>query len=298
MTLRPALLIAVCVGALVGATALPANADEAGGRGRVAEGARAAGAPVGHYAALGDSFSSGAGIPIETDATCGRSDHNYPSLVAAATDAAELTDVTCSGAETRHVTQAQNTVPPQADAIRPDTSVVTVGIGGNDLDLAGVIKRCVLLAYLAPHGSPCKNSYALFGTDEIGSRIEATGPRIADTLRTVRAKSTRAKVLLVGYPSIVPDDGSTCRETIPLATGDFAWLRDKTKQLNAMLAQQAATHGATFIDTYGPSVGHDACKPAGVRWLEPAGSETGAGLHPNAAGHRSTAATIVTALSD
>ncbi|MGW7282412.1 SGNH/GDSL hydrolase family protein [Streptomyces sp. NPDC054844] len=299
---RRAALIAVCAGTVLAATALPASADQAGGydRGsdRPAEAARAAAPQAGHYAALGDSFSSGLGIPAETDATCGRSDHNYPTLVATAVGARESTDVTCAGAETRHVTEAQNTAAPQIDAVRPDTSVVTVGIGGNDLDLAGIIGRCVLLAYLDPQGSPCKSSFTLFGTDRIGSRINTTAPKVADVLRAVRVKSSQAEVLVVGYPAIVPDDGSACREAIPLAVGDFAWLRDKTRQLNTMLAQRAAAHGATFIDTYGPSVGHDACKPAGVRWLEPAETEAGAGFHPNAAGHRSTAETIVAALGD
>ncbi|GAA4015733.1 SGNH/GDSL hydrolase family protein [Streptomyces marokkonensis] len=318
---RRATLITVCAGAMLAATALPAtalpvtalpatappiSADQAGGHNgghddghdRPAEAARAVTPRIGHYAALGDSFSSGLGIPDRTDAICGRSDHNYPTLVAGAVGARESTDVTCAGAETRHLTEVQNTAAPQIDAVRPDTSVVTVGIGGNDLDLAGIIGRCVLLAHLNPQGSPCKNSFTLFGRDEIGSRINTTAPKVAGALRAVRSKSAQAEVLVVGYPAIVPDDGSACRETIPLAVGDFAWLRDKTRQLNTMLAQQAAAHGATFIDTYSPSVGHDACKPPGVRWLEPTETEAGAGFHPNAAGHRSTAETIVAALSD
>ncbi|MFI8423712.1 SGNH/GDSL hydrolase family protein [Streptomyces sp. NPDC085479] len=284
MTLRPAhdhpaasgpsprsraLLVALCAGAVLGGTALAAHAGPAHGRGAAVEESRTAAAPVGHYAALGDSFSSGLGIHAQTDAVCGRSDRNYPTLVASATGAAASSDVTCAGAETRHVAEAQNGVPPQLDAVRPDTSVVTMGIGGNDLDLAGIIKRCVLLAYLNPQGSPCKNSFTLFGTDEIGSRINAAAPKVASALQAVRAKAPAARVFLVGYPAIAPDDGSACRTTIPLAAGDFAWLRDKTKQLNAMLAQQAAAGGAAFVDTYAPSVGHDACKPAGVRWIDP-----------------------------
>jgi lysophospholipase L1-like esterase len=282
-------------------TSAPASADPARGPerepGRAAAAVRSATLPAGHYAALGDSFSSGLGIPAQKDTTCGRSDHNYPTLVAAAANAAGFTDATCAGAETRHVTEVQEAVAPQIDAVRPDTSVVTVGIGGNDLDLAGIIGRCVLLAYLNPQGSPCKNSFTLFGTDEIGSRIDSTSPKVAGVLQAVRAKSPEAEVLLVGYPAIVPDDGSACRDTVPLAAGDFAWLRDKTKELNTMLAEEAAAHGATFIDTYGPSVGHDACKPEGVRWIEPADTAAATGFHPNAAGHRSTAATILAALS-
>jgi lysophospholipase L1-like esterase len=311
MTLRPAhdrptaagpsrrsraLTVALCAGAVFGATALPASAGEPGGHASTADGSRAVSAATGHYAALGDSFSSGLGIPPQTDAVCGRSDRNYPTLVASAAGVTTSSDATCAGAQARHVTEAQNGVPPQIDAVRPDTSVVTLGIGGNDLDLAGIIQRCVLLAYLNPQGSPCKNSFGLFGTDEIGSRINTTAPKIAGALQAVRAKAPQAEVFLVGYPAIAPDDGSSCRGTIPLAAGDFAWLRDKTKQLNTMLAQQAAANGAVFVDTYGPSIGHDACKPAGVRWIEPTDTEEGTGFHPNAAAHANTAATLTALL--
>ncbi|RSN66706.1 GDSL family lipase [Streptomyces sp. WAC 04229] len=253
---------------------------------------------AGHYAALGDSFSSGLGIPTQTDATCGRSDHNYPTLVASAVGASSATDVTCAGATTRHITGSQDGIAPQIDAVRADTAVVTLGIGGNDLDLAGTIKRCVLLAYLSPNGAPCKTSYTLGGTDEIGSRINATAPKVAAGLQAIRAKAPQARILLVGYPALVPDDGTACRSTIPLATGDFPWLRDKTRQLNSVLSQVAAAGGATFVDTYTPSVGHDACKPAGVRWIEPTDTAAAAGFHPNAAAHQNTAAGITALLGN
>jgi lysophospholipase L1-like esterase len=249
------------------------------------------------YVALGDSFSSGPGIPEQTDTVCGRSSGNYPALVARAVGATTFTDVTCAGADTSHMTSGQDAVPPQLDALRPDTTLVTLGVGGNDLDLAGVITRCVLLGYLAPQGSPCKQSYTLFGTDEIGSRVDATAPRIEAVLEEIRTRSPQATVLLVGYPALFPDDGTACRETVALATGDFPWIRDKEKQLNSMLAQQAGAHGATYVDAYTPSVGHDVCKPAGVRWIEPEDTAEAAGFHPNAAGHRSTADAVLASLS-
>lgn len=280
------MVIAGCAGTALAATALPAGASGTSS------------AAVGHYAALGDSFSSGPGIPTQTDPVCGRSDHNYPTLLASALASASSTDVTCAGAETKHITQAQDAAGPQIDAVRPDSAVVTVGVGGNDLDLAGIIKRCVLLASLNPQGSPCKKSYSLLGTDEIGSRINTTGPKVAAVLRAVRGKAPQARTFLVGYPALVPDDGSACRSTVPLAAGDFPWLRDKTRQLNSVLAQQAAVTGATFVDTYTPSMGHDACKPAGTRWIEPTDTAAAAGFHPNAAHHRSTAAALTALLTN
>ncbi|HWU11872.1 MAG TPA: SGNH/GDSL hydrolase family protein [Streptomyces sp.] len=241
------------------------------------------------YVALGDSFSSGPGIPEQTDVTCGRSARNYPSLIAAELGAVSFTDATCAGADTSHMTNPQETVPPQLDALEPDTTLVTLGIGGNDLDLTGILTRCVVLGQLAPYGAPCKTSYTLLGTDEIGSRIASTAPGVASVLAQIHDRSPQARVLVVGYPAIFPDDGTACRATVPLATGDFPWIRDKQKQLNSMLAQQAEERQDVYVDAYTPSVGHDVCKPAGVRWIEPGDTAEAAGFHPNAAGHRSTA---------
>ncbi|MFJ7627771.1 hypothetical protein ACIQZN_14875 [Streptomyces sp. NPDC097595] len=109
------------------------------------------------------------------------------------------------------------------------------------------------------------------------------------------ALAAAAAVALVASAA-TPDDGSACRATIPLAEGDFGWVRDKEKQLDAMMAQRAGTRGAGYVDTYGPSVGHDACQSAGVRWIEPGDSAEGAGFHPNASGHRSTADAVLAAL--
>ncbi|MFI2780166.1 SGNH/GDSL hydrolase family protein [Streptomyces sp. ALB3] len=283
---RSAFAVAVTAALLAGA-ATPAFAAPAGERAAQGE----------HYVALGDSYSSGPGIGQQTDAVCGRSDRNYPSLVASAVGVDVFTDVTCAGADTTHMAGPQESAPPQLDALRPDTTLVTLGVGGNDLDLAGVITRCVLVGYLSPYGSPCKQSFTLFGTDEIGSRIKATAPKIDAVLNEIHARSPQARVLLVGYPSLLPDDGTSCRATIPLAVGDFGWVRDKEKHLNTMLAQQADAYGADYVDTYGPSVGHDACRPAGDRWIEPADSAEGAGFHPNATGHRSMADAVLATLN-
>ena len=52
-----------------------------------------------------------------------------------------------------------------------------------------------------------------------------------------------------------------------------------------MIQQQAAAHGATFVDTYAASIGHDACRSPAVRWVEPTSTPgVGFGLHPNEAG--------------
>ena len=103
-----------------------------------------AAAPAGPtYVALGDSYTAAPGVPTtEQESGCLRSSGNYPSLVAAALGR-ELVDVSCSGASTPSLVEGQRvgdgTAAPQLDALTPDTSLVTLGVGGNDLDLSRAI---------------------------------------------------------------------------------------------------------------------------------------------------------------
>src|SRR5436190_24012103 len=75
------------------------------------------------YVALGDSFTAGPLVPnqVGQPAGCARSDHNYPSIVAAATGASSFADRSCSSATTVHMTAPQSVTlgsnPPQFDGL-------------------------------------------------------------------------------------------------------------------------------------------------------------------------------------
>ncbi|MGW8379726.1 SGNH/GDSL hydrolase family protein [Streptomyces sp. ODS28] len=246
------------------------------------------------YVALGDSYASGAGVPQQTDTVCARSDRNYPTLVNAALTPAAHKDVTCGGATTKDMTRAQNpTSPPQFDALNAETDLVTLTIGGNDIGFGGIILRCVTLGALDPRGAPCKTSYTWTGTDKLAATVDATAPKIAATLDGVRARAPHARILVTGYPAILPDDGSNCPSVVSIAKGDAPYLRDVHKRLNGMIAAQAAARGATYVDTYTKSVGHDVCKARGTRWMEPLNSSEAAAFHPNAAGERAMADAVL-----
>ncbi|MCK8681615.1 SGNH/GDSL hydrolase family protein [Streptomyces lichenis] len=247
-------------------------------------------AALGTYVALGDSFASGAGVPEQTDTGCARSSRNYPALLNAELAPTAHRDVTCGGATTVHLTSAQSpTAPPQFDALSADTDLVTLTIGGNDIGFADIIVRCVTLGLLDINGRPCRTSYTWTGQDQLAAAIRDTAPRIAAAIDGVRARAPKARVLVTGYPAILPDDGGNCPFTVSIAKGDAPWLRDTHKRLNTMIAQSAAAQGADYVDTYTPSIGHDACKPAGTRWMEPLFTSAAAPFHPNAAGERAMA---------
>ena len=91
------------------------------------------------YVALGDSYSAGPLIPT-TDLAggCARSDHNYPSLLAARLHVGKFVDATCSGATTGDLSHVQHpfrgaSVPPQLHAVTRRSDLVTVGIGGRNI---------------------------------------------------------------------------------------------------------------------------------------------------------------------
>ena len=65
-----------------------------------------------------------------------------------------------------------------------------------------------------------------------------------------------------------------------------------------MLRQDAQAAGAGYVDTYTPSVGHDACSDPASRWLEPLlPASPAAPLHPNAAGEQGMADAVIRAIT-
>ncbi|MBO8187690.1 SGNH/GDSL hydrolase family protein [Streptomyces spirodelae] len=273
-----------------------ATAAVTAGAGLGASPALAQDTTVHRYVALGDSYAAGAGVPNTVDETCSRSDRNYPSLVKAALGPAGHQDVTCGGATTEDLYTGQHpSVAPQLDALSAETDLVTLTIGGNDIGFGNIIVRCVTLGLFNPLGSPCKKSYTWTGHDELAATIENTAPKISKALEDIRARAPRAKILITGYPAILPDDGSNCPTVVSIARGDAPWLRDTHKHLNTMIAKQAAEHGAVYVDTYSKSIGHDVCKPAGTRWMEPLVTNAAAPFHPNAAGEKAMSESVLAA---
>ncbi|NIJ14255.1 lysophospholipase L1-like esterase [Saccharomonospora amisosensis] len=253
-----------------------------------------------HYVALGDSYTSapGTGESVGSPPGCDRSRNNYPRLVAAELSAERFTDASCSGATTRDITRPQQTPdgtnPPQLNAVRPETTLVTIGIGGNDVGLVALAGECA-----ANQGTrSCQRRLAEGGIDELAARIESAGEAVGQVLARINAKAPDARVVVVGYPTILPADPAVCPPELPYADEDIAYLRRGLQRLNTVLAEQARQHGAEFADTAKASVGHGMCAPPDSRWVEGPRSTTGAApLHPNARGERSMASAVVRELS-
>ena len=250
------------------------------------------------YVALGDSYSSGAGIYPQvnspTAAECSRSQLNYSEDIAAATHPASFTDVTCSGAKTTNFFTAQfPNVAPQLDAVTKDTRLVTMTISGNDGDV--FVKSFFLCAFSGdPAGSPCKDKNGTTFTDTIQNQ---TYPALVKALSAVRAKAPHASIVILGYPQILPSTFSAaCYALTGISAGDLPWLNNQQQVGNDVVRRAAAATGARYVDTYTPSAGHDECAGAD-RWMEPLTEHNNAfPIHPNATGEAHLASETLAAI--
>jgi len=269
-----------------------------------------AGTGTARYVALGDSWVSGPliGEPVGDPVGCGRSANNYPHLVAHLLDVREFVDASCGSASTKHLTERQKDnlgtfAPPQFDALTEDTTLVTIGMGGNDIKFDSLATSCINILPFplgrAPFGQPCVDRYVQHGVDEVSGRIAATRKKIDAALAGIHERAPRAKVVVTGYMAPFPDQGEGCWPRVPLLPRDTAYLRAKFKEMNQMLAEATAAAGDTFVDLYTPSIGHDLCAEYQVAWInglaiDPAGIP----LHPNAVGHANFAPIVTAAASD
>ena len=257
------------------------------------------GAPPGsgpRYVAMGDSAAAAPLVPDQAEPVgCLKSTNDYPSVLARRIGAASFADVTCSGARTEDlVSRSQPTrtgpVPPQLDAVTADTQLVTVTIGGNDVDLPKIAATCRRTSLDTP---PCSSDLVVDGVDQISEAIEADADDWSGLVDDIREKAPAARVILVGYGTYVRPEG--CFPAEPVNPVDAAYFQTKVDELDGRLREVAADRGVEFFDTRPLSVGHDICAAPEDRYIEGfAPVNPAAPLHPNGAG----ALAVGTALAD
>jgi len=236
------------------------------------------------YVALGDSYSAGFGllplVPGSPDG-CYRAENNYPHRIAEELGF-ELTDVTCSGAVTANIDltgqvtmNGVGPLPLQGDALSETTDIVTLTIGGNDLDFATVAEKCIRLAPdEGPLGTPgfdnCRDYYnPLPDVDLLIDDLDWTViPALDRVYAYIAQKAPNAKVFVLGYPTIAPDAATAphgCfsspigenwpnppypQDTVPYGTEDLWYLHHIENQLDKAIQAHARAHGFTYVNTW------------------------------------------------
>jgi lysophospholipase L1-like esterase len=306
MALAACLAAAACGGSAAGGGHSPRASAHPGPTGTpaAAVGTQIPGKPApftatGPVVALGDSYTAGLLLPLDRTAKpagCFRSTASYPALVARSLHAPRFTNAACESAGvadlTRPETTSAGTNPPQLDALKPDDSLVMLTLGGDDFGFTHVLNSCMGLSFSDLDGSPCQARHQA----QVSGLIAAERPKMTAALTAIHSKAPRARVLLLGYPDLFPQHGG-CWPVVPFTTGDVAFLRSAEMTLNAMLAAAAAAAGATYVDTYTVTTGHDMCQNARVKDVEGLIPTSMAwSFHPNARGQAAMAARALAAL--
>jgi lysophospholipase L1-like esterase len=234
------------------------------------------------YVALGSSIASGYGIAKQST-FCGRSDHDYGQLVAAKLGL-NLTDVSCGAAVIPNVVdRAQGAAPPQIDAVTPDTKLITVSVGGNDINLNGTALGC---------GDPATECSPPATLDAAEASLQG---KLVAMITELKARAPSATVVLVTYPREFPDQN--CAE-LSLSNGELSMLRGMGAKLEAASVSAAAQAGVVVVDPYVEPGDHTACAGAPERWTAGYKVAPGDGFayHPTALGHEEMATLIEQAL--
>ena len=233
------------------------------------------------YVSLGSSIASGFGLAVQSP-TCGRSDRNYPQLVAKRLKL-DLVDVSCGAASVPHVltgTQAGN--PPQITAVTPDTKLITVAVGGNDIGYNGTAVGC---------GDPATVCSAPATLD---SDITTARQRLTDMLDQLEAAAPSATIVFVTYPREVPRHDNCA--ALSFTDAEYDIIRSMGEKLEQIFLDVAKRPGVVFVDPYAVKGDHTACAKPSQQWT--AGHEVtdGFAYHPTALGHRVMAKMIIKAL--
>jgi lysophospholipase L1-like esterase len=217
------------------------------------------------YVALGDSFSSGTGTRASTG-DCYRSPYGYPALLAAR-HGLSLDYQACSGATTADVHANQ------LAALTTDTDYVTMTIGGNDLDFAGVITQCALPGWLSNCDGRINSSLNLLRT---------TMPSRYDTLfAQVGTRAPNADVVVGSYPRLF--NGRDCNLATFFSSSEMSRLNAATDELAGTIAQRTQAAGFRYVDPRPAFVGHAVCDS--TEWVNGLSNPIVESYHPNRAGN-------------
>jgi lysophospholipase L1-like esterase len=255
--------LALTLALAAGSTAAPASAAPTG--------------PV--YIALGDSYAAGTGGGVYTapppglPAECRQTAASYPAVRGAALN------LGCFGAKTTDVSAVANLY----GSALARASVVTVTVGGNDVDTGQVAAACSTSAASAACGAALYNSLAV--------KLPELPAKITAMVSTIKKKAPKARVVLTGYPRLfTARAGLTAEQALAVRSMNSA-----ADLLNATIAYSARANRAGYVSVTERFAGHGIgsadpwiVAPAGLCLLAvncPSAVDGADAFHPTAAGY-------------
>jgi lysophospholipase L1-like esterase len=252
------------------------------------------------YIALGDSFSSANGVENEGP-VCMRGDGAWPHLLnpkLPLQDPSQLAVLeACSGATTVGILGVEQGMPPQINkvtSIAPATlasALITITIGGNDIDVSGELRNCLQ--------TNCTKKEA-----SILAKIDQIRMKLFNTYDALRKAAPKATIVAVGYPHLVAATATTsCTDdpTAEIELAERAMIRRTIDAMNETIKAAAADAKIYAIvdEIVAAFEGREACAGTGadlIHKVEDAALLFGV-FHQNAAGNEAYSEAVLRGLS-
>ncbi|MFW0783342.1 SGNH/GDSL hydrolase family protein [Gordonia sp. CPCC 206044] len=245
------------------------------------------------YVALGSSYAAGPDVSPIVDVPCLRTGNDYPHQVAAAARM-RLTDASCSGATSANVfTKPQRPATvPQIDAVTRDTYLVTITVGGNDIDYIGRVTSLSCGNILPAHAGFAKCGHRRHIRPEPGpAAYAAVEKSLTGLIRAVRARAPHARILVVDYLPVLDARATVCAK-VPLTPAEAAQTVRVAGGLARATAAAVRATGAQLVRASKAGAAHTVCSPQ--PWLY--GFKFPAPYHPNPSGKAAVARLVLDAL--
>ncbi|WP_404385850.1 SGNH/GDSL hydrolase family protein [Knoellia locipacati] len=227
------------------------------------------------YVALGDSYAAGVGGGAGQGA-CWRAAEGYPVQVAR-TLGVDLAYQACLGATIRDVERTQ------LAALGPETSHVSLTVGGNDIGFVPVLIECAKPAWMVDSNPVIDRALELLRTD--------LPARLSGLLGRIRSGAPTAELVLTAYPVLF--NGTDCNALTFFSPHEMDRLETGVGELAEVVGSAAGAAGARFVDPRGDFDGHAVCDEQ--EWLNGVAWPLEESYHPNAEGHAAYARLVVAA---
>lgn len=220
------------------------------------------------YVAMGDSYSAGEGAPpfdAGTDVRgnrCHRSGEAWPRILSVLKPALlPPLLIACSGAKASDITvtshYGESAQIQRLKVLGTEPDIITVTIGGNDVGFARILLHCVILN--------CARDGTL--DERIRFVKEDLPSLLSDTLRAIHAVAPDARLILVGYPSLVPSDHSLKKGCHWLSRSESQGLVQMAAELDTVEHAVVAEAHAEFVSQLDALQGHELC--TAQSWVNP-----------------------------
>ena len=208
------------------------------------------------YTSLGDSYASGNGAGTNTGPLCSPFSDAYPVQLAKAIGPVRFQSVACGGATTESVIWHQL-------ASIGDSDLVTLTVGGNEVDFFGVLNECVYQWWPL---STCEGELQR-SRELIESRGFASGYAKMAKLG-LQSLKPGARFLVTGYATFFNEETAACDGATFSITNPEQFLTRQLRRelnhvvemLNRVIRSAVEASGAEYVDINEIFEGHRFCE--------------------------------------